>query len=174
MKVAADSKNSAGVSVSTITGIVTAYEANARAIRNMYNGGTSTANGRVQAVGGAELIVACPVTIGKLETRNTASNGVVDSDDHNMVTGDVAGIMVWPALVPTRTGMDVTIAGDNVTLDGGTGDDLPSLNSTVHLLCNKYNCTVAVTEVFGPSNMVDVTQCDLTIGNATAPTRRAV
>ena len=69
---------------------------------------------------------------GDLTTRTDADTGVVTLDDsgHAFVTGDKADVY-WTA--GCRRGMEVTVTGNEITVDGGEGDDLPSQDTEVTL-----------------------------------------
>lgn len=65
-----------------------------------------------------------PQNVGSLTTRSTDSNGVVTlATGHSITTGMVVDVY-WAGGV--RYGMDATVAGDAVTVDGGDGDVLPA------------------------------------------------
>lgn len=67
---------------------------------------------------------------GSLTTRTDNDTGVVTlSGGHSVVNGRVDAY--WSG--GSRIGMTATVATNAVTIDGGTGDNLPSSNSTVLL-----------------------------------------
>jgi hypothetical protein len=66
---------------------------------------------------------------GTLSTRTDDNTGVVAfSSGHGFSTSDVIDLF-WSG--GQRRGMTATVAGDNVTLDGGSGDVLPSTSTAV-------------------------------------------
>jgi len=72
---------------------------------------------------------------GTLDTRTDADTGVVGcSTGHGIETGDKV-VVSWTesGVRKSRTDMDATVSGDNVTIDGGDGDDLPAEDSTVNV-----------------------------------------
>ena len=69
---------------------------------------------------------------GTLTTRTDADTGVATmSSGHGIITGDI--VNVYWASGGERRGMDATVVGDAVTIDGGLGDDLPSQDDAVEL-----------------------------------------
>ena len=68
-------------------------------------------------------------TNGTLGTRTDADTGVVTlSTGHGISTSDVVDVY-WSGGV--RYGMTATVSGNDVTVDGGAGDDLPTVASTI-------------------------------------------
>lgn len=67
---------------------------------------------------------------GDLTTRTDDNTGVVTMDDagHGIITGDKVDVY-WDGGM--RYGMDATVSGTAVTLDGGAGDNLPADESPV-------------------------------------------
>lgn len=74
---------------------------------------------------------------GALTTRTDANTGVVTMDaGHGLATSDVVDAY-WTNSDGTkgyRVGMTCTVATNAVTVDGGSGDDLPVLTTTVRLM----------------------------------------
>lgn len=74
---------------------------------------------------------------GSLDTRTDNDTGVVGADNvsHGIVSTDKIDLY-WTnsdGTIGRRVGMTATVSGQNVTLDGGSGDNLPALNSTVRM-----------------------------------------
>jgi hypothetical protein len=66
---------------------------------------------------------------GTLDTRTDDNTGVVGlSAGHGIVTGNKVDVS-WSGGV--RRGMDATVSGNNVTVDGGAGDVLPAQTTAV-------------------------------------------
>lgn len=66
---------------------------------------------------------------GSLTTRTDNDTGVVAfATGHGFLTGDLIDLF-WSG--GQRRAMTATVAGDNVTLDGGSGDDLPAAATAV-------------------------------------------
>ena len=79
-------------------------------------------------------------------TMTNASDGVAAMPDgHGIVTGDKI-VVFWTG--GRRYGMAATVAGDNVTLAGGGGDNLPA-NGTSVMLCEE----TAVNAAFNPADL---------------------
>lgn len=72
-------------------------------------------------------LVAAQVS-GELTTRTDDDTGVVTlATGHGILTGNVCDVY-WSGGV--RYGMTATVSSNAVTLDGGAGDNLPTLNTT--------------------------------------------
>lgn len=66
---------------------------------------------------------------GTLTTRTDANTGVITmTSGHGFTTGNKVDVF-WSG--GSRRNMDATVATDAVTVDGGSGDDLPALNSSI-------------------------------------------
>ena len=82
-------------------------------------------------------------------TQTDASDGVAAMPDgHGLVTGDKIDVF-WTG--GRRYGMTATVAGDNVTLAGGGGDNLPA-NGTSVMLCEE----TAVNAAFNPADLTAI------------------
>jgi len=67
--------------------------------------------------------------VGTLDTRTDDDTGVAGlSSGHGISTSDVVDVY-WSG--GRRYGMDATVSGDNVTIDGGAGDNLPTATTAV-------------------------------------------
>ena len=72
-------------------------------------------------------------TAGSLTTRTDADTGVVTlSTGHGIATSDTVDVY-WTesGVAKNRYGMTATVSGDAVTVDGGSGDDLPAQDETI-------------------------------------------
>lgn len=68
---------------------------------------------------------------GTLTTRTDNDTGVIGAQaGHGIVSTNKVDVF-WDG--GSRTGMTATVAGDNITVDGGTGDNLPVVNTPVTL-----------------------------------------
>ena len=97
----------------------------------------SDGTNRVSHVGNVVIEQALAALVaaqtGTMDNKTDADTGVIGlSTGHTIESADVVDVY-WPAGV--RFGMDATVATNDVTVDGGAGDDLPE-NSTA--------CTVVV------------------------------
>ncbi len=82
-------------------------------------------------------------------TQTDASDGVAAMPDgHGIQTGDKIDVF-WTG--GRRYGMAATVAGDNVTLAGGGGDNLPA-NGTSVMLCEE----TAVNASFNPADLTAI------------------
>ena len=82
-------------------------------------------------------------------TMTDASDGVAAMPDgHGIQTGDKIDVF-WTG--GRRYGMAATVAGDNVTLAGGGGDNLPA-NGTSVMLCEE----TAVNAAFNPADLTAI------------------
>lgn len=89
-----------------------------------------TVNGNEHA-GSAPVGGVAAANQGELTVRTDANTGTLtmDSGAHGIITGDRLDVY-WSG--GSRYGMTVgTVSGTTVPIDGGTGDDLPALNSDV-------------------------------------------
>jgi len=76
--------------------------------------------------------ITLPVAVaGSLTTRTDDNTGVVTASGHGLATSDVVDVY-WSGGV--RYGMDATVSGDEVTVDGGAGDVLPSAATAVTIV----------------------------------------
>lgn len=75
---------------------------------------------------------AAAKTGGTLTGRTDNDTGVVTMPaGHGIITGDKVDIFWYEAGVPKgRRNMTATVAGNDITVDLGTGDNLPALNTT--------------------------------------------
>lgn len=64
-----------------------------------------------------------PVT-GTLDTRTDDDTGVISLATHTFITSDTVEVY-WNGNANSRLGMTATVSADNVTVDGGAGDNLP-------------------------------------------------
>jgi len=81
-------------------------------------------------------------TGGFLTTRTDDNTGVATlASGHGLLTGDIVDVY-WE--FGCRYGMDATVNGDAVTIDGGDGDSLPGQSTTV-ALCKRTVLAVPVT-----------------------------
>lgn len=89
---------------------------------------TVTGDGEVMVSPSAGILGAKP---GELTTRTDNDTGVVTAEaGHGIETSDLVDVY-WTG--GARYGMTATVATNEITLDGGDGDNLPSLNEDVTL-----------------------------------------
>ncbi|MBX3397491.1 MAG: hypothetical protein KF873_02010 [Gemmataceae bacterium] len=85
----------------------------------------------VTAVGATEVhptVAAAPA--GSLTTRTDNNTGTVTmSSGHGVTTGKAFAF--WSG--GSRYGMDATVTGDSIVLDGGSGDNLPAANTAIRV-----------------------------------------
>jgi len=84
---------------------------------------TKTADGQI-----AQEVTLPAGTAGTLDTRTDDDTGVVGATGHPLSTSDVVDVF-WSG--GYRYGMTATVSGDNVTIDGGSGDNLPIATTAV-------------------------------------------
>lgn len=79
---------------------------------------------------GGNTVTAYPLaaTSGTLSTRTDNDTGVVTASGHSISTSDVVDVY-WTGGM--RYGMTATVSGDDITVDGGAGDNLPTVDSAV-------------------------------------------
>lgn len=96
------------------------------------NSYTTSANKTSVGLEGIAQTVAV-AKVGELTTRTDNDTGVVTFvTGHGFTTGNLIDLFWTVGGVPgSRRAMTATVAGDAVTLDGGSGDNLPALNSDV-------------------------------------------
>ncbi len=93
----------------------------------------SDGSNRVTHVGAVTIEQAVPAILaaqtGTLTTRTDVDTGVATlSSGHGIITADVVDVYFAAGV---RYGMDATVSGDAVTVDGGAGDDLPAQDDPV-------------------------------------------
>ncbi len=93
----------------------------------------SDGTNRVSHVSNLTVKKAIPAILaaqtGTLTTRTDADTGVATlSTGHGIITADVVDVYFTAGV---RYGMDATVSGDLVTIDGGAGDDLPTQDDPV-------------------------------------------
>jgi hypothetical protein len=111
-------------------------------------------------------------TAGELTTRSSHTNGVITATDHGIVTGNKV-IVTWTEVDGTlrnRYNMDATVSGTAVTVDGGTGTNLPALNSDINIALQvTYNITfdfdamdtfIVTTNIRGVVAFIDATDTE--------------
>jgi len=86
-------------------------------------------NGKIDRTntGGLPIEKTLPAAVAGLLTRSDANTGVVTAAGHGLTTADKCDVF-WTG--GCRYGMDATVAGDNVTVDLGAGDELPAAAAT--------------------------------------------
>lgn len=93
-----------------------------------------TQSANLESVGHEGVAETVPVAkVGELTTRTDDDTGVVTFvTGHGFSTSDLIDLFWTIDGVPgSRRAMTATVAGDAVTLDGGSGDNLPALSTDV-------------------------------------------
>lgn len=86
----------------------------------------------------APTVQAAPA--GSLTTRTDNNTGTATmSSGHGVTTGKV--FVFWSG--GSRYGMDATVSGNSIALDGGTGDNLPAANTPLRVT-NGESCAFVV------------------------------
>jgi len=92
-----------------------------------------TSVGTVTGDVGACCSYAIPAaTSGTVTTWTDANTGVITASGHTITTGDKVDVYWMSGSTrERRVGMDATVSGSAVTVDGGQGDDLPDVDTVV-------------------------------------------
>lgn len=78
---------------------------------------------------------AAAADAGELTTRSSASAGVITVTSTDLVTGN-EGVLTWEDAsgnLKHRYNVALTVAGTEITISGGAGDDLPAQDSDINI-----------------------------------------